>query len=191
MKTMACKGRDTVRNKIVTNNNTIEKMNTFSYLGCSISYQYDKDITVKIAKFLQVMGIINRTLKPSQVQKHTRLQIYNTLVLPTILHRCETWAIREEDKPRMPAEIKFITITVKYTWQDNKTNENILLKLKINPVAKKIQNYNGYNTLGKWTEQTTAKSTMWEMKPRTTPQKTYRLLMGLEQVIRPKTLQAI
>jgi len=66
MKTMACKGRDTVRNKILTNNNnTIEKINTFNYLGCSISYQNDKDITVKISKFLQVMGNINRTLKPS------------------------------------------------------------------------------------------------------------------------------
>jgi hypothetical protein len=87
------------------------------------------------------MGIINRILKPSQVQKHTRLQIHNTLALPTILHRCETWAIREEDKSRMSAEIKFMSITVKYTWQDNKTNENILSKLKVNPVAKKIQNY--------------------------------------------------
>ena len=87
------------------------------------------------------MGIITITLKPSQVQRHTRLQIYNTLALPTILYRCETWAIREEDKPRMSAEIKFMTITVKYTWQDNKTNGNILLKLKINPVAKKIQNH--------------------------------------------------
>ena len=141
MKTMTCKGRDTVRNKIVTNNNTIEKMNTFYYLGCSISYQSDGDITVKISKFLQVMGIINRTLNPSQVRKHTRLQMYNTLALPTILYRCETWAVREDDKLRISAEIKFIIINAKYTWQDNKTNENILTKLKINPVAKKIQNY--------------------------------------------------
>jgi len=40
------------------------------------------------------MGIINRTLKPSQVQKHTRLRIYNTLALPCFLCGCETWAIR-------------------------------------------------------------------------------------------------
>jgi len=87
------------------------------------------------------MGIINRTLKLSQVQKHTKLQIYNTLALPTILYRSETWKIREEDNTMLSAEIKFMTITVKYTWQDNKTNENILSKLKIHPVAKKIQNY--------------------------------------------------
>jgi hypothetical protein len=34
-------------------------------------------------------------------------------------------------------------------------------------------------------------STVWEMKPRTTPPKASRLLMGLEQVKRDKTLQAI
>ena len=35
------------------------------------------------------------------------------------------------------------------------------------------------------------KRTMWETKPRTTPQKTSRLLMEPEQVTRSKTLQAI
>ena len=29
----------------------------------------------------------------------------------------------------------------KYTWQDYKTNDDILSELKINPVVKKIQNY--------------------------------------------------
>jgi hypothetical protein len=32
-----------------------------------------------------------------------------------------------------------------YTWQDYKTNENILSELKINPVVKKIPNY-----INKW-----------------------------------------
>jgi hypothetical protein len=32
-----------------------------------------------------------------------------------------------------------------YTWQDHKTNENILSELKINPVVKKIQKY-----INKW-----------------------------------------
>jgi hypothetical protein len=44
------------------------------------------------------MGIINRTLKPSQVQKHTRLIINNMLALPVLLYGCDTWAVRERDK---------------------------------------------------------------------------------------------
>jgi hypothetical protein len=45
----------------------------------------------------------------------------------------------------MSAEMKFITRTAKYIWQDYKTNEDILSELKINPVVKKIQNY-----INKW-----------------------------------------
>jgi hypothetical protein len=44
-KTVAFKGRDTVRNKIVINDNIIEQINTFTYLGCPTSYQNEKDIS--------------------------------------------------------------------------------------------------------------------------------------------------
>jgi len=72
---------DPVRSNIVINSNTIEQVNTFIYLCSSTSQQNEKDNTVKISKFLQITEIINRTLKLSQVQKHTRLKIYNTLAL--------------------------------------------------------------------------------------------------------------
>jgi hypothetical protein len=49
--------------------NITEQINTLNYIGCSISYQNEKYITAKIPKFLQVMGIINRTLKPSLAKK--------------------------------------------------------------------------------------------------------------------------
>jgi len=61
---MAFNGRDPVRSKIVINNNIIEQINTFSYPGYSVSYQNEKYITIKITKFLQITGIIKRTLKP-------------------------------------------------------------------------------------------------------------------------------
>jgi hypothetical protein len=37
--------------------------------------------------------------------------------------------------------MEFMEGTAKYTWQDYKTNEQVLSELKINPVVKKIQNY--------------------------------------------------
>jgi len=95
MKTMTLKGIALVRSKIVINNNTIEQINTFNYPGCSILYQHEKDITVKVTKFFQIMGISTKTLRPSQAQKQTRLKMYNTFALPTLLHRCETCAIRD------------------------------------------------------------------------------------------------
>jgi len=118
-KAMTLKGIDPVRSKMVINNNIIEQINTFSYPGCPILYQHEKDITVKVTIFLHIMGIITRTLRPSQVQKHTRLKMYNTLALPTLLHICETWEIRDNISRR----------TAKYTWQGS------LSEIKIHPVA--------------------------------------------------------
>jgi hypothetical protein len=38
--------------------------------------------------------------------------------------------------------------TAKYTWQDYKSNEDMLSELKINPIVKKFQ-----NNRNKWTRQ--------------------------------------
>ena len=72
---MAFKRISPLKSKIVMNNNGIEQISTFNYLGCTVSYQNGNDTTVKISNFLQLTGIINGTLKPLQVQKHTRLKI--------------------------------------------------------------------------------------------------------------------
>jgi hypothetical protein len=76
---------------------------------------------------------------------------------------------------------------------------NILSELEINPVVKKIQKYRS-----KWIQhiqqmdrdrQTATLnyeiSTVLEVKPGTTPQKTSGLLVGPEQGTRHKTLQAV
>ena len=113
------------------------------------------------------------------------MKIYNALALPAVLYGCETWAVREQDKCRITsAEMKLMKRVTKHTWQDYKTTESILSKLKTNPVVKKIQNYGN-----KWIQhvrrmdgdrQTATLncevSTVWETKPRTTPQKTSRQL---------------
>ena len=101
------KGRDPVRGKIAVNN-IIEQINTFNYLVWSVSYQNEKDITVKISTFLQITGVNDRTLKSSQVQKHTKLKTYRTLPLPTLIDGCEMWGILEQNKSRITlAEMNF------------------------------------------------------------------------------------
>jgi len=91
----------------------------------------------------------------------------------------------------------------KYTWQGYKTDDDILSGLEINTVVRKIQSHRN-----KWkqhvrradgdrqTDRQTATlncdmSTVLETKPRTFLQKTSRLLMGPELVMRPTTLQAV
>jgi hypothetical protein len=62
---MAYKGQVPVRSTIVIDNTILEQMNTFTYLGCKISYEKRKGITLKINDFVQVLGILNNVLKPN------------------------------------------------------------------------------------------------------------------------------
>jgi len=81
-----------------------------------------KDITGEISEFLQITVIINRTLKPSQVRKHIRLKIYNSLALPKLLYGFETLAITEQDKYRITSEeITFMRRTAKHNRKYYKT----------------------------------------------------------------------
>jgi hypothetical protein len=49
----AFSGKDRVRNKIYINNKTLQKVNTFNYLGCMLSYEGDEDMPSKISKFVK------------------------------------------------------------------------------------------------------------------------------------------
>jgi hypothetical protein len=87
----------------------------------------------------------------------------------------------------------------KYARQDYKTYEDILSEIKINPVVKKIQNYRY-----KWVQHVQRMDrdrrtdtlncemlTVWETKPRKSPQQTSGLLVGPEQGTKPETLPDI
>jgi hypothetical protein len=93
-KIMAFKGTEPIRSKIVIDNMIREQVNTFTYLGCNISYHGEKDIHSKITKFLQILGLLNNTLKSNLVQRSTRLKLYKTLAFPAILYGSEIWTIK-------------------------------------------------------------------------------------------------
>jgi hypothetical protein len=66
-KIMASKGTEPIRSKILIDNMILEQVNTFTYLGCNISYLEERDIHSKITKFLQILELLNNTLKPNLV----------------------------------------------------------------------------------------------------------------------------
>jgi len=53
---------DHLRTKIIINDETLEQISQLTYLGCSISYQFSNGVEFKLAKFLQLIGIIKRTI---------------------------------------------------------------------------------------------------------------------------------
>ena len=55
-------GADHLRTKIIINDETLEQVSQFTYLGCSISYQFSNYVESKLAKFFQLIGTIKRTI---------------------------------------------------------------------------------------------------------------------------------
>ncbi|KAJ4425762.1 hypothetical protein ANN_27385 [Periplaneta americana] len=71
--------------------------------GYNLSIFEELDISQKINKYTRAMGIINSVMKPSLVQKHTRIRLYNTLARPMLSYGSEAWTLRKADKSRITA----------------------------------------------------------------------------------------
>ena len=90
---------------------------------------------------MKITGILNNVFKLQQTLKKTRLKLYDTLALPVLLHRSESWTIKARDARRITAaEMKYMR-TAGYTWTDHKTNIQIAKELKITPILDKLQEY--------------------------------------------------
>jgi hypothetical protein len=58
--------------------------------------------------------------------KKTRIKLYNTLTLPTLLYGSENWTIKARDATIITAaEMTFMERTAGYTWTDHKTSTEI------------------------------------------------------------------
>jgi len=130
-KSMAFKGRDAVRTKIVIDNKIIQEVNLFNYLGNMISYEGELDIDNKFNNFLKITGILNNVFRPQKTLRKTRINLYNTLALPVLLYGSETWTVKASDARRITAaQMKYMRRRAGYTWTDYKTNVQITKELK-------------------------------------------------------------
>ena len=124
-------GTDHLRTKIIINDETQEQVNQFSYLGCSISYQFSNDVEFILTKFLQLMGTTKRIIF-KKVRKETNLKKYNILVLPTFLCGSENWTLTVLQRRRIEAaEMKLLRPLAGYILYDHKTNDYIRHELRI------------------------------------------------------------
>jgi hypothetical protein len=95
------------------------------------------DIDNKLNNYLKITVFINNVFRPKKTVNKTRMKLYNTLALPTLLYSSDNWTI----KAREATEMKYIRRTAGYTWADHKTNTEIAKELNITPVLDKIQDY--------------------------------------------------
>ena len=118
---------------------TLEQVRQFTYLGCSISYQFSNDVEFKLAKILQLIGTIRKTIF-KKVRTETILKIYNTLVLPTFLYGSENWTALQRRRTEAP-EMKLLRPLAGCTLYDHKTNDEIRRELRITGILVNTEEY--------------------------------------------------
>jgi hypothetical protein len=134
-------GTDHLRTKIIINGETLEQVSQFTYLGCSISYQFSDDVEFKLANFLQLIGTIKRTIF-KKVRKETILKIYNNLVLPTFLYGSENWTLTALQRRIIEAaEMMLLRPLAGYTLLNHKTNDSVRRELQTECILDKIDDY--------------------------------------------------
>jgi hypothetical protein len=80
--------------------------------------------------------------RPNKTLKKTRIKLYNTLVLPTLLYGSENWTIKARDATRITAaEMKYMRRTAGYTWTDHETSAEIAKELNITRVLDTVEDY--------------------------------------------------
>jgi len=122
---MAFKGRDTVRTKIVIDNEIIEQVSSFNYLGNMVSCARELDIDNILNNFLKIIVILNNMFRPLKTLK-TTIKLHNTLALPVLFYGSETWTVKASDARRITAaEMKYMRRTAGYTWIDHRTNAQL------------------------------------------------------------------
>jgi hypothetical protein len=104
--------------------------------GCNSERRFSGQI------FVEVTGTINNVLKLNQVQKSSRMKIYNTLAIPALIYGSKIWTLIQQDKSLLKAsEMKFLRRTTENNLLDHKKNEDLLQELNTTPVLEKITKY--------------------------------------------------
>jgi hypothetical protein len=141
MKVFGFVGTDHLRAKVITNDETLDQVSQFTYLACSISYQFSNDVELKLAKILQLIGTIKRTIF-RKVRTENILKLYNTLVLPRFLYGSEKWSLAASHRRRIEAaEVKLLRPMADYALYDYKTNDSIRRELQTDCILDKTDEY--------------------------------------------------
>jgi len=104
---MAMCGNHTQRVKIVKNDNNIEQVTGFKYLGYRIS-EYKSDLEDNLQTYNKINGAIRRHFG-KQINKETKLRIHNITVKAALKFGSEAWVLKKKEEQSLEAaQMKFL-----------------------------------------------------------------------------------
>jgi hypothetical protein len=126
-KSMAMCGNHIQRAKVVINDNPIEQVTDFNYLGYRIS-EYKSDFEDKLQTYNKINGAIRRHFG-KQMNKETKLRIHNITAKAALKCGSEAWVLKKREEQRLEtAQMKFLRHLLGITKLDKKKRINVVGK---------------------------------------------------------------
>ena len=100
----------------------LQVVDKFTYLGSTFSrvVHFDDEVNARIAKAGAAFGRLRGSIwDRSGIRLDTKLKVYRSIVLPTLLYACETWTVyQRHDKRLNHFHTSCLTKLLKIKWQD-------------------------------------------------------------------------
>ena len=139
-KSMATCGNHIQKVKIVINDNIIEQVTDFKYLGYSIS-EYKSDLEDKLQTYNKINGAIRRHFG-KQMNKERKLRIHNITAKAALKFGSEAWVLKKREEQRLEsAQMKFLRHLFGITKLDKENNQCIRQKTGAQNIVKEIKEY--------------------------------------------------
>ena len=102
----------------------------FTYLGSTLFgvLQIDDEVNARIAKASAAFGRLHGSISDrSGIRHDTKLKVYRSVVLPTLIYSCETWTVYQQHAKRLNHfHTSCLRKPLKIKWQDRIPDTEVL-----------------------------------------------------------------
>ena len=126
---------------VFVNQQKIENVEDFTYLGSSINHQGDMDheLNCRVGKASAAFNQLGKIWINSKLSLRLKLRFYNCSVLSTLLYGCETWYLKSSQEKKLDAfDMRCLRKILGIRWDDFVRNEDIRKQTKQPPVTSTI-----------------------------------------------------
>ena len=117
-----------IQANILINNEKIEQVTSFTYLGADLNQQNDHstEIRRRLAMARTSTTKLWKIWKDRSVNIKTKPRLLKSLIWPIALYGCETWTLKAADEKKLTAfELWTYRRILRISYFDKKTNEHV------------------------------------------------------------------
>ena len=140
-KTQFMRINNTSTEPILLGDDTLEEVESFTYLGSIISNQggTDADVKARIGKARTAYLLLKNIWRSREIHQHTKIRIFNSNVKSVLLYGAETWRTIKTTTNKVQTFInKCLRRILNIYWPDKISNKDLWTKTKQLPAADEI-----------------------------------------------------